>query len=179
MSTDKTTAQEKSSSRKRMQMADIARMAGVSTSTVSRALNGSPLIPEATRARIAELARSLNYTVNVGAANLRKRDVQTVALVHLGDTMQRISDPFLLSMVGHVADGLESGGMNLLLTRLNGDRIDQIPAMVQILPAGEPLRNTHPPVSAKTLGHDPLKRATKRFVVIAMDDMHVGRAGRG
>ena len=104
MSTDKTTAQEKSSSRKRMQMADIARMAGVSTSTVSRALNGSPLIPEATRARIAELARSLNYTVNVGAANLRKRDVQTVALVHLGDTMQRISDPFLLSMVGHVAD---------------------------------------------------------------------------
>ncbi|MEN9887191.1 MAG: HTH-type transcriptional repressor CytR [Pseudomonadota bacterium] len=131
MSTDKTTAQEKSSSRKRMQMADIARMAGVSTSTVSRALNGSPLIPEATRARIAELARSLNYTVNVGAANLRKRDVQTVALVHLGDTMQRISDPFLLSMVGHVADGLESRGMNLLLTRLNGDRIDQIPAMVQ------------------------------------------------
>lgn len=113
-----------------MQMADIARMAGVSTSTVSRALNGSPLIPESTRARITELARSLNYTVNVGAANLRKRDVQTVALVHLGDSMQRMSDPFLLSMVGQVADALEARGMNLLLTRLNDDRIDQIPAMV-------------------------------------------------
>ncbi len=130
MPADKATAPEKSSSRKRMQMADIARMAGVSTSTVSRALNGSPLIPEATRARITELARSLNYTVNVGAANLRKRDVQTVALVHLGDSMQRMSDPFLLSMVGQVADALESRGMNLLLTRLNDDRIDQIPAMV-------------------------------------------------
>ncbi len=73
----------------------------------------------------------MNYTVNVGAANLRKRDVQTVALVHLGDSMQRMSDPFLLSMVGQVADALESRGMNLLLTRLNDDRIDQIPAMVQ------------------------------------------------
>ena len=122
---------ERTPTRKRMQMADIARMAGVSTSTVSRALNGSSLIPEPTRARIVELARSLNYTVNVGAANLRKKDVQTVALVHLGDSMQRMSDPFLLSMVGHVADALESRGMNLLLTRLNDDRIDQIPALVQ------------------------------------------------
>lgn len=130
MSAIKPATAEKASTRKRMQMADIARMAGVSTSTVSRALNGSPLIPESTRARITELARSLNYTVNVGAANLRRRDVQTVALVHLGDSMQRMSDPFLLSMVGHIADELEARGMNLLLTRLNDDRIDQIPAMV-------------------------------------------------
>lgn len=105
--------------RKRMQMTDIARMAGVSPSTVSRALSGSPLIPEATRQRITELANSLGYRVNVGAANLRKRGVQTIGVVILGDSMQMISDPFLLSILGSVADTLDERGMSLLLTRHN------------------------------------------------------------
>lgn len=105
-----------------MQMADIARLAGVSASTVSRALSGSPLIPQATRERITELANSLGYRVNVGAANLRKRGVQTIGVVILGDSMQMISDPFLLSILGSVADTLDERGMSLLLTRLKADR---------------------------------------------------------
>ena len=106
----------------RVQMADIARLAGVSASTVSRALSGSPLIPQATRDRITELANSLGYRVNVGAANLRKRGVQTVGVVILGDSMQMISDPFLLSILGSVADTLDERGMSLLLTRLKYNR---------------------------------------------------------
>ena len=111
-----------SEGRRRVQMTDIARMAGVSASTVSRALSGSPLIPEPTRTRITELARSLNYRINVGAANLRKRGVQTIGVVILGDSMQMISDPFLLSILGSVADTLDERGMSLLLTRLKADR---------------------------------------------------------
>lgn len=111
-------------------MADLARMAGVSTSTVSRALSASPLIPEATRERIMELAKSLNYQVNVGAANLRKRSVQTVGLVVLGDSMQAISDPFILSMIGSVADALDAQGNSVLLARLGDGRWEQVQAMV-------------------------------------------------
>ncbi|AOW15682.1 hypothetical protein LPB72_00990 [Hydrogenophaga crassostreae] len=112
-------------------MADIARLAGVSTATVSRALSGSPLIPETTRQRIAELASSLNYRVNVSAANLRKRDVQTVGVVILGDSMQAISDPFLLSILGTVADTLDEHGMSLLLTRLKEGQTHRLSEMVE------------------------------------------------
>jgi DNA-binding LacI/PurR family transcriptional regulator len=114
-----------------MQMTDIARLAGVSTSTVSRALSGSALIPEATRQRIAELATSLNYRVNVSAANLRKRDAQSVGVVILGDSLQAISDPFLLSILGTVADALDELGMSLLLTRVKQDQQHRLSEMVE------------------------------------------------
>lgn len=107
--------------RQRLLMADIARAAGVSSSTVSRALAGSPLIRRETRERIAEIARSFNYQVNVGAANLRKRDVQTVGVLMLAH-MQMVSDPFLLSLVGHIADELEQQGLNMLLSRVSQQR---------------------------------------------------------
>jgi len=119
-----------SASARRMLMADLARLAGVSTSTVSRALSGNPLIRTATRDRIVELARSMNYQVNVGAANLRKRDVHTVAVVVLGDSMQLISDPFILSLVGHIADELDERGMNLLLSRVTAERRKQLASLV-------------------------------------------------
>lgn len=110
-------------------MTDIARMAGVSTSTVSRALSGSMLIPEATCERIRELARTLNYQVNVGAANLRKRDIKTIGVVILGDSLQAISDPFLLSILGSIADALDARGMSLMLTRLRDQQADPLTTM--------------------------------------------------
>ncbi len=116
--------------RRTVQMTDIAHMAGVSASTVSRALSGSALIPEATRQRISEIARSLNYRVNVGAASLRKRDVHTIGVAILGDSMQSISDPFLLSLLGTVADALDERGMSLMLTRLRETGQSSLTAML-------------------------------------------------
>lgn len=69
-----------------LQMTAIAKLAGVSESTVSRALKDSPLIAATTRERIRRLAQQAGHAVNPVASSLRSRQtgVITVAvpLVH-------------------------------------------------------------------------------------------------
>ena len=118
---------------KRLKMADIARMTGVSISTVSRALAGSPLIPEATREMIAEVARTHGYVVNPFARGLRMKKTQTVGVViPLGhEQRQLISDPFFLEMIGHLADEITLRGYEILLSKIVAPQKGSIDALIQ------------------------------------------------
>ena len=107
-------------------MADIARLAGVSKATVSRALNRSPLVNEETRERILDLARSLKYTINISAQNLRLKQNRTIGVVIPYDrsTRRHLTDPFFLSMLGSLADAVTAQGCEMLLSRIDADDLD-------------------------------------------------------
>jgi LacI family transcriptional regulator, repressor for deo operon, udp, cdd, tsx, nupC, and nupG len=59
-------------------VADVARIAGVSTATVSRVLNGHPSVRGSTRARVEAAMQSLNYRVSVAARSLRTAQTRMV-----------------------------------------------------------------------------------------------------
>jgi LacI family transcriptional regulator len=60
---------------------DIARESGVSYSTVSKALNNSPLVKPETKKKVLETANMLGYTPNFAAKNLVSKKSRTIGLV--------------------------------------------------------------------------------------------------
>lgn len=112
----------------RLQMSDIARLAGVSVSTVSRALAGGKPVKEDTQRRIQDLARSLGYSINIGAQRLRLGENRTVAVVIPYNSVnhQSVTDPFFLSILGSLADALEERRRDLLLSRVDEDDLQSV-----------------------------------------------------
>ena len=102
------------------QMADLAKLAGVSKSTVSRALADSPLISERTRRRIQALASESGYQVNPLARSLRSQQSRVIAvaipLVH--EREPHLSDPFMMTMIALLADEIGNRGYNMLLSKV-------------------------------------------------------------
>ncbi len=97
---------------------DIADLAGVSQSTVSRALRGSPLVNEETRRRVQAAVESLNYTVDKNASNLRRKFSGTLALLFFEDPTPDDShiNPFFLSMLGSITRACAKQGYDLLIS---------------------------------------------------------------
>lgn len=103
-----------------LKMSDVARLANVSMSTVSRALADNPLIPEDRRREIQKIAEDAGYVINQSARSLRMRKTQTIGVVFpLGhDVGQLISDPFFIEMFGRLADEITKRGYQVLLCRV-------------------------------------------------------------
>ncbi|KKC27644.1 LacI family DNA-binding transcriptional regulator [Sphingomonas sp. SRS2] len=113
-------------------ISDIARLAGVSASTVSRALAGSKMISAETRIRINDLAREHGFQLNQMARNLRLRRTNAIGIIFpLGHEFgQLVSDPFFITMLGQIADRVTARGYDLMLTRVVPTDDDWLDALV-------------------------------------------------
>lgn len=94
----------------RVTIKDVARLAGVSVSTASMALNNKKGISEETRMAVMEAAKSLNYRPNKNAQSLKMDRTSTVGLV-----VPEIINPFFSAIVESVREEVESCGYTLLL----------------------------------------------------------------
>ncbi len=104
-------------------MAEVAQRAGVSLSTVSRALADNPLISTKTRRVVRAAAEQLNYRVDAAGSSLRTGLTHTIGVViplaHAAK--QNLSDPFFLEILGGLADELSACGYSLLLNKVTED----------------------------------------------------------
>lgn len=100
-------------------IAELAKIAGVSPGTVSRALANKPEVNARTREKIQSLARKHGFQINQMASKLRRQKTGVIGVViPLGhDKRQHISDPFFMTLLGALADELTENGYDLMLSR--------------------------------------------------------------
>jgi DNA-binding LacI/PurR family transcriptional regulator len=106
-------------------IADIARLANVSKSTVSRALNDSPLIGQETKERIRAIAQQYNFRTNAPARQLSLKQSHTIAFVtHCYHKEFSVADLFGLEIMGGISTGLYANGYDMLLVHVDPRDID-------------------------------------------------------
>ena len=94
----------------------IAADLGVSRSTVSLVMQGSPLVAETTRVKVQESARKLGYVYNRAAASLRSRQTG-----NLGFAVSSVSNPFFAELTNGVEQFLGTEGKTVLLGQHSED----------------------------------------------------------
>ena len=99
-------------------ISDIAAALGVTPSTVSRALSGSPRVKEETRLAVEEMAARMGYERNIVASNLRKGRSDIVGII-----VPRIHREFFSNCIGGAESILEAAGYCVLICQTH-ERFD-------------------------------------------------------
>lgn len=106
---------------------DIAKQAGVSHTTVSRALHDSPLISDQTTQRIKKIASDLNYHPSFAARSLKTNRSQA-----LGVIVSHIDDPFFSEILQGIDDIAQASGYSMFIAASQQDA-DRENAIVQTM----------------------------------------------
>src|SRR3979411_1155217 len=95
---------------------DVARRAGVSTSTVSHVVNNTRFVSDELRERVQAAMRELDYTPSAAARRLTTQRAHTIALI-----VSDIRNPFFASVARGVEDVAQEHGYTLVLCNSDED----------------------------------------------------------
>ncbi len=101
---------------KNVTIKDIAKVAGISYATVSRALSGSSEIGEETRERVLRICREMGYTTNYVARSMVMRRTKIIGLI-----VANIDNPFMSELAYHIEIRAREQGYNLMLCNSSHD----------------------------------------------------------
>ncbi|ABV34136.1 LacI family DNA-binding transcriptional regulator [Pseudothermotoga lettingae] len=114
--------------KKYVTMKDIAKRAGVSVNTVSKALRGKDDISKQTRQKILKIAREIGYIKNTTAFALRRNQTKTVGVV-----IEDSSNPFFAEVLKGIEAATRKFGYQLLLMNTETDPKTQSQAITTLL----------------------------------------------
>lgn len=100
---------------------DIARIAGVSTATVSKVFNKTGNISEKTRRRIMEICEELDYQPNVLASALTGKNTYSLGLL-----IPDMVNPFFAELARNVEDRAQELGFNLIICNTDNDMTKEV-----------------------------------------------------
>ena len=107
-----------------LKLEDIAKLAGVSRSTVSRVVNGSPNVDPATRKRVEKVIQSTGYHPNMAARSLVSQRTNIIGLVIPKTTQAFFTDPYFPQLTQGVAFACNDHHLTLALF-LVGNKEDE------------------------------------------------------
>jgi len=93
---------------------DVAKLSGLSKTTVSRVINGSPLVKPEKRARVLQAMKDLGYTPNPSARRLRGSITTTIGVL-----VPRLTNPFFAGLVDTIEREAQRYGYRVLISQSN------------------------------------------------------------
>jgi DNA-binding LacI/PurR family transcriptional regulator len=104
---------------------EVAAVAGVSKSTVSRVINGSPAVSPAARSAVQQTIARTGYRPNRAARSLVTRRTGSIGLIVCEPEGRVFSDPFFASIVRGVTDVVRERDIQVVLVLANDERAHQ------------------------------------------------------
>lgn len=107
-------------------MKDVAKKAGVSTSTVSRVISGSEKISDHTKKIVYKIMEELNYYPNITARNLANNKTSTLGLILPSATKDFMHNPFFIKVLAGISRSAQEKGYYIMYSNAEdeGDEIN-------------------------------------------------------